>query len=92
MKPGSLYSVYFKVEKLPVEACLGTVVSLHLALPGHLPGLQAGPHRGAGHGIWENNFVGESKLCPAASYIPPRVLRVAGSEEVVGAVCQAALA
>ena len=80
------------MEKLSLEAYWSAVDFLYYCLPACLCVVQVWDHNRASQGDGPNDHLDENKLSFLASHLLAGVLCFSGSKEVVGAVCEAALA
>ena len=80
------------MEKLSLEAYWSGVDFLHYSLPTCLHVVQVGAHHRASQGDGPDDHLDERQLSYLASHLLTGVLCISGSEEVVGAVCEASLA
>ena len=80
------------MEKFSLEAYWSAVDFLYHCLPACLHVVQVGAHNRASQDDGPDDHLDERQLSYLASHLPPWVLCISGSKEVVGAVCEAALA
>ena len=80
------------MEKFSLEADRSSIDCLHYSLLCCLHAVQVGAHHRAGNRDGQVDPLDETQLCILASHLLAGVLCFSGSKEVVGAVCEAALA
>ena len=80
------------MEKFSLETDRSSVDCLHYSLLGCLLVVQVRAHHRASNCDGQVNPLDETQLCIFTSHLLAGVLCISGSEEVVGAVCEASLA